>query len=624
MAVAESQSTPVKAAGVRWDLTAIHESAEAARTEMAETLAQAGSFRSRHLGRVAALDAPGLAHLLNELALLTDRIRADLTYSELRNAADSALPENQDLAAAADLAGIQFANLTRFFDLEWQAVPSERVAALVGSPQLAPLRHFLELLSARARHTLSAEVEEALAERSTAAVSAWQQLFGQTTSAITAAFALPGQEPQEHTIDELIVYRHHQDPAVRRAAVETLYGALAPWAPTLARAYDSLVGDRLVIDRLRHFVSSDGTPLPMQQANLANDLPDQVVDTLLDAVQSHYPLAQRYYRFKAGQLGAERLSYYDLLAPMGPVPVCSFPEGRELVLQALGRFSGAAAEILAQFFSQGLIDAEPRSGKRGGAFCESVASDRPAFVLLNYTDTRYDAEVLAHELGHGLHAVLAKRQQSPLAYETGMGLAEVASTFNELLLFDHLLAQEIDPGARRTLVCSRVERSFNTIFNQVSMARYEQRAYAAKQAGESLNSGRLGDFWVAEGTRYYGDAVDLPPGYRLGWSYIPHFIHTRFYTYSYAFALLTSLALYSRYLLDRAGFVPQYLSLLGAGGSQAPAALLLELGIDVSDPGWVEPAFQVVGSWIALAEAGEVASGAAAKGLQSPAAGPPP
>ena len=613
LTIAERATGPlVKAQGVRWDLSPIHRDADEARTALARLLVDAAEFQRRWQGRIASLDAVALAACLQDMGVLINRQHASLSYCQLRSYADSGLAENQDLQAVADRSSVQFANLTRFFELEWKLLDGARARASSAAPELANVRHFLERLTEEARHTLSAAEEQALAERSTAAEAAWQQLFDQTTSAITAEFAAGDEPATPHTIHELLVYQFDDRREVRQRALDTLHAAEEPWTPVLAKVYDSLVGDRLTMDRLRHFVSedSDRAPLPMQQANRANDLSDATVNTMIDAVEDHYPLAQRYFQLKARQLGLATLLTCDIYAPMGSTRTCDYDEGRQLVLDSVTTFSAEAAEILGRFFTESRIDAEPRPGKQGGAFCESVAQDRSAYVLLNYTDSVQDAQTLAHELGHGLHAALAQRQQSPFTFETGMAMAEVASTFNELLFFDHLMAHERDPEARRALLAARVERSFLTIFSQTMMARYEQLAYAAKSRGESLNPARLSGFWLQECRKYFGDSVTLGDGDGVTWAAIPHFNHTRFYTYSYAFAHLVSLALYARYQHDRTGFVPEYFKLLAAGGSEPPAALLAALGIDIEDPSWVEPPFGLISSWIDLAEA-TVAPGSA-------------
>jgi oligoendopeptidase F len=271
-------------------------------------------------------------------------------------------------------------------------------------------------------------------------------------------------------------------------------------------------------------------------------------------------------------------------------------------------FSPEAEQVLSRFFAERHIDAEPRRGKQEGAFCEAVARDQLPYVLLNFTGSHHDVQVLAHELGHGLHYALAQRRQSPLSFETGSAIAEVASTFTELLLLEHLLERERDSEARAALTSSWLENGFNTIFNQTVMTRYEQRSYAAKSNGESLNPERLSGLWIDEARKYFADTVEIPEGYRLGWSPIPHFISTRFYTYTYSFAQLVSLALYVRYRQNREAFVPKYLEFLEAGGSKSPAELLLPMGLDIADSAWVGPAFDLIGSWIddaATASTGE-------------------
>ena len=242
-----------------------------------------------------------------------------------------------------------------------------------------------------------------------------------------------------------------------------------------------------------------------------------------------------------------------------------YPEARGVIDASFGRFSPRIADIAGGFFDEHRIDAEPRSGKRGGAFCASVAQDASPYVLMNFTDRMDDVMTLAHELGHGMHFTLSAERQTALSMGTGLALAEVPSTFAELLAFDHLLDTETDPVTRRALISERVEGSFATVFRQTVLTRYEQRAYALRGEGGTLTADRLSEIWFEENAKYYGDSVGLPDRYRLGWSYIPHFIHTRFYTYAYVFAHLSTLALYARYREAGADFVEGYIDFLSAG-----------------------------------------------------------
>ncbi len=595
----------VKANGVRWNLDHLHKNAAEARAALADELRAAAAFQTRYQGKVGGLDAVGIATAMRELGEICNHFGATAGYISLRTSTDSRLAENKDLETALDRAGVEFSNSLRFFELEWKALPSQRAADLAKSPALRRDQHYLEQLTEEASHTLSADKEEALAERSTSAVSAWQSLFGETLSAISVPFD-PGTGATPHTIDELLAYVHDGRPDVRRRALDTVYAALEPWTPVLAKCYDSLVGDRLAMDRMRHYVTPepDSKAAPMQPANRSNDLDDAVVDTMIGAVENHYPTAQRYFRLKAKLMGQPKLHLADQYAPLGASPKSDFNEARDLVLGSMRRFSSRVEAILRDFFTDRRIDAEPRQGKRGGAFCSGVAQDRKPMVLMNFTDTIQDAETLAHELGHGLHFTLAAKKQSPFSCDTGMAMAEVASTFNEMVLFDTLLKREKDPTALRALVSSRIEESCATIFRQTMMARYEQLAYAAKEGGQALDGDRLSAFWLTQNQKYYGNTMELPAGYKMGWSYIPHFIDTRFYTYSYSFAHLASLALYAKYQSEGPAFVPKYLAMLEAGGSKSPAELLGAMGIDITDPQWVEPAFAQIDRWIDLAETG--------------------
>ena len=279
-----------------------------------------------------------------------------------------------------------------------------------------------------------------------------------------------------------------------------------------------------------------------------------------------------------------------------------WPEARTIIDSSFRAFSPRIGDIADGFFADQRIDAEPRTGKRGGAFCASVAQDAQPFMLMNYTDRMDDVMTLAHELGHGMHFTLAAERQTALSFHTGLALAEVPSTFAEMIAFDHLLANEADEATRTALVCERVEGSFATVFRQTVLARYEQEAYRQRGEGTTLTDDRLSTIWWDQNAAYYGDAVEMPEGYRLGWSYIPHFISTRFYTYAYVFAHLVTLALYAQYRAQGEEFVPKYLDFLAAGGSASPADLLRPLGVDLDNPACWEPGFAEMERMVARAE----------------------
>lgn len=589
--------TGPRAAGIHWDLTPLVADAGEARRLLDEGLERARAFEGRYRGALAEIDAAGLAEALAELAEIDNELSRVSSYVNLRESVDVTSQENKDLSAAVDRALVEAANALRFFDLEWIALPEERARQLHDAPEVARDRHYLMALRRFAPHTLSEPEERMLAERGPAAVSAWQTLFGRITSTLEAPFDA-GEGPEPHTIDRLLAHVRDPDRDLRRRALETLYEALDPHADTLAHSYDTLVGDRLAMDRLRSYAS------PMDPTHLRNELPGEVVDGMLDAVERHYPIAHRWFRVKAGILGLDRLELHDQYAPIGEFRPVDYPEARRLIDESFGRFSPRVATLAGGFFDERRIDAEPRAGKRGGAFCAPVAQDASPYVLMNFTDRMDDVMTLAHELGHGMHFALASERQTALSAGTGIALAEVPSTFAELLAFDHLMATESDPATRRALVSERVEGSFATVFRQTVLTRYEQRAYALRDGGGTLTPERLSDIWFEENAKYYGDALLLPGGYRLGWSYIPHFISTRFYTYAYVFAHLATLALYARYRERGAAFVDDYIDFLAAGGSMSPAELLGGLGVDLDDPGVWEPGFAEMERMVEVAEAG--------------------
>jgi oligoendopeptidase F len=586
-----------RAAGVHWDLSPLLADADEARRRLDEGLARARRFEGRYRGTLATMDPPGLAEALAELSAIDNELSRVGSYAHLREAVDVTSQENKDLSAAVDRGMVEASNALRFFDLEWIALPEGTAQALYDAPEVSRDRHYLVALRRFAPHTLSEPEERMLAERGPAAVSAWQTLFGQITSTLEVPFdAGEGEEP--HTIDRLLAHVRDPDRDLRRRALEALYEGLEPHADTLAHTYDTLVADRLAMDKLRGYAH------PMDPTHLRNELPGPVVAGMLDAVERHYGLAHRWFRVKAGILGLDRLELHDQYAPIGEGRAVDYPEARRLIEVSFGRFSGRVRDIAGGFFDERRIDAEPRSGKRGGAFCAPVAQDASPYVLMNFTDRMDDVMTLAHELGHGMHFHLASEEQTALSAGTGLALAEVPSTFAELLAFDHLMDVETDAPTRRALVSERVEGSFATVFRQTVLTRYEQRAYAMRHEGGTLTPDRLGEIWLEENRKYYGDSLGLPEGYRLGWSYIPHFISTRFYTYAYVFAHLSTLALYARYRELGAGFVDDYIAFLAAGGSKSPVELLGVLGVDLDDPDVWEPGFREMERMVEAAEGG--------------------
>jgi oligoendopeptidase F len=318
---------------------------------------------------------------------------------------------------------------------------------------------------------------------------------------------------------------------------------------------------------------------------------------MMEVTEANYGIAHDYFRLKASLLRLPRIVLYDQYAPVGrELTPFNFAQAQQVILDAFGAFTPVFRDIANEFFAKRWIDAEIRKGKRGGAFCASPSPQLHPYILCNYTDNLRDVMTVAHELGHGLHGTLSQKQ-SFLNYDTPLTTAETASVFSEMLVFDYLVERQNDPQVRVALIAGKIEDTFATVFRQNVLTRFEQAVFSKRQAGR-LTPQAIGNLWIKSNEKYYGDAVEMPEGYSWGWSYIPHFIHTRFYCYSYVFGELLVLSLYRMYREQGKDFVARYLALLEAGGSDSPEALLRPLGVDFHDPEFWQKGFDEIRSLV--------------------------
>jgi oligoendopeptidase F len=589
-------SSSLSAAGVRWDLSDLEPDAEQARRDWDELLARARDFAERRRGTIGAAGPQALGELLDELDELSQDISRVHFYATAREHTEATDPETNDLATLARDRAADLESTLLFVELEWLALEDAEAEALLGAAELEPYAHRLRVAREEKPYVLPEGEEQALNARRPA-ISAWESLHGRELATLTVEFD-GGDGPEPHTIDRLLSYVHHPDRELRLAALDVLYDALEGVADVQAACYDALVGDRLSIDRLR------GVPDAMWPTNQRNELDGDVVEAMMAAVEEHHPLGRRWFVRKAGLLGLDRLQLADQYAPVGSDRRVEWAEAIEMVDSSLGDFEPRLAEIFRICLERGHIDAEPRPGKVGGAYCNSVSKSVLPFVLLNYTDQLRDVVTLAHEFGHAVHGTLSLERQAYRAYHTGLALAEVPSTFAQLLAVERLIDAEEDPATRAMLLADRAESAMASIFRQTMMARFEQRAYEARGEGKGLTRDRLSEMWIEANVAYYADSLELPEGYRLGWSYIPHFIHVRFYTYAYAFAHLVAFSLLARYREDPERFTPAYLDFLASGSSRSPQELLDPLGVDLRNPQTWADAFAEFDRCVAEAEAG--------------------
>jgi oligoendopeptidase F len=560
---------------IRWELGDLCADTDEARGHWNDFVERAQDIASRYRGRVGELDAAGLRALFDELDDLEQDISRLQVYSYLRLSMAATDVDANDLATYTRERASDVENALVFVGLEWIAVDDDRAEELLAGEELAPYAHKLRVERLEKPYVLSEPEEQALNARRPV-VQAWQSLHDRQVSTMEIPFdAGDGEGATPHGVSQLLSYLYRPERELRLRAIDTLYKGLEPRADVLAASYDALVGDRLTTDKLRGFAH------PMQPTNMSNELDDETVEAMLTVIEESYPIAQRWFRAKAKLLGLEKLSLADQYAPIGDPRRFTWDEAVDLVDSSYTRFSPRLAEIFRACVDAGHVDVLPRQGKATGAYCTAVSKEILPYVLMNFTNRLRDVSTLAHEFGHATHNVLSLEAQTWRSHRVGLSMAEVPSTFAQSIADDYLLENETDTGTRAALAADRLENAFAAIFRQTLLARFEQRAYGVRGDGRSLAAERLNELWWEENGKYYGDALEMPDGYRLGWSYIPHFIHVRFYTYAYSFAQLVALLLYRRYREEGESFAPKYLDFLRAGGSSSPADLVAPFGLDL-------------------------------------------
>ena len=585
------------AAGVRWDLSDLYAGPDdpAIEADLDRCLAEARRFAEAHRGRVAELDAPGLARAVAEYEALSEPMWKTSSYASLLFAADTGVPRHGALLQRVQERGSEIRNELVFFELEWVAADDARARALLDDPALAPRRHLLESMRRYKPHVLSEPEERLLDETANTGHRAFSRLFDELFGAARFSIELPAGE-QELSEEEALALLYDPDRETRRAASRGLTEGLKAQSRSVGFVFNTLVQDKAVQDRLRRYED------PMASRNLANEIDDASVTALLDACVARYPLVARYYALKQRLLGLERLYEWDRYAPLeGPEGTRSFDEARRIVLDAYADFAPELAEVAGRFFERRWIDAELRPGKRGGAFSASTVPSAHPYVMLNYTGQLRDVMTVAHELGHGVHQWLA-RERGLFEQSTPLTTAETASVFGEMLVFRRLLGEEDDPAVRLALVCGKLEDSFATVFRQVAMTRFEQALHAARRDEGELPLDRVNELWMETNRPMFGDSVELTEDYAWWWLYIPHFVHSPFYCYAYAFGELLVLALVRRYDAEGEAFVPRYLELLRAGGAEAPPALVGRVGLDITDPAFWDGGLALLEDMVAEAE----------------------
>ena len=559
---------------VAWDLSDLYAGPDdpALDEHLAEAERGAAAFRERYHGQVGELDATRLAEAVAEHERI-DSIGARIgTFAYLRFATNMADPERGALLARIQEKGAQLQTQLLFFGLEWAALEDGHAEELLASPELEQWRHHLRSLRKFRPYLLTEPEERIVTEKSVTGSSAWSRFYSEQLSAIRVEL-----DGGRLSLEEAMSRLYSPDREVRSETAAAVTEALEPGLRTRTYALNTILLDHATEDRLR------GYPTWVSARNLANETTDEAVQALVDATVARYDLVQRYYRLKARLLGLERLAHWDRMAPLTSDDAKTpWPEARRIVVDAYAGFSAEAGEIVDRFFTESWIDAPPRADKSNGAFCATTVPGVHPFILLNYTGEKRSILTLAHELGHGLHGVLAQ----PLGLynsDTPLTTAETASVFGEALTFKVLLAAEDDPRGRLDLLTRRIEDAIATVFRQIAMNRFEERIHTERRTAGEIAPDRFGELWLETQGAVFGNAVETD-GYRSWWSYVGHFAAVPGYVYAYAYGFLFALSVFRAWEREGDALVEPYLDLLRAGGSRPPEELARMVGLDLTDP----------------------------------------
>ena len=587
----ESAESDLTASDVRWELDELlgDSTVEQMLDRSGELVDELATAR----GTIADLSASELAGLMRRSAELEELLGRVGNYVMLRFSEDTADPQRGAEMMLVEERSTAMATKLVFFELEWAELSDERVEELLADPELDFCAHHLRNMRRYRPHLLSEPEEKLLTEKSVSGAGAWVRLFDELTSALTVELpgplvGQPGEQSATVGLEAGLSLLQHPDREARATAAEAVTASLAPGLRTRAFVYNTLLLDKSVDDRLRGYDSW------VSSRNLSNEATDESVQALIDAVVNRYDIAQRWYTAKAQVLGLDRLSDYDRMASVASdESSITWSSARRLVLDAYGSFSPELADVARRFFDENWIDAPSGDGKRPGAFCAYTVPSHHPYVLLNWTSRNRDVLTLAHELGHGLHAYLA-RDQGVFHQSTPLTLAETASVFGEAVTNNALLEDLTDPNDRFSLLASTLEDSIATVFRQVAMNRFEHAVHTERRDAGELSVERFGELWGDTQGAVLGDSVELTEGYHTWWSYIPHFIATPGYVYAYAYGQLLALSVYARYTERGDDFVPAYLQLLRAGGSLPPEELGSIVDCDLADPGFWDAGLDIV------------------------------
>ncbi|MGE4046132.1 MAG: M3 family oligoendopeptidase [Acetobacteraceae bacterium] len=590
-----SQAMPAAEALPAWDLSDLYPSPDspAVQADLERAEKQAKAFAAAYGGKLAGLTGAALGAAIAEFERIEEVLGRLASYAGLQFAGDSTDPVVGRFYQTVNERVTAISSDLIFFTLELNRLDDATLADKLTDPALARYRPWLRDLRVFRPHQLNDDLERLLHEKEITGHSAWNRLFDETIAGMRIQI---GNEAL--TVSSALNRLSDRDRSVREAAGKAIGAAFTDNLRLFSLVTNTLAKDKEIVDTWRHYAR------PGSYRNRSNMVEDEVVDALVTAVRDAYPrLAHRYYAMKARWLGLPKLMHWDRNAPLPDDDdrKIEWQEARERVLTAYNAFSPDLAALGRKFFEQPWIDARLKPGKASGAFAHPTVPSAHPYLLLNYHGRTRDVMTLAHELGHGVHQILAGGQ-GYLMSGTPLTLAETASVFGEMLTFRALL-DSATPQQRRIMLASKVEDMLNTVVRQIAFYRFETLLHDERRSGELLPE-RIGELWMQVQTESLGPAFEFTPEYNVFWAYIPHFIHSPFYVYAYAFGDCLVNALYAVFQNGHPGFQAKYLDMLRAGGTKRHKELLAPFGLDASDPAFWTRGLNIISGFIDELEAG--------------------
>jgi oligoendopeptidase F len=549
---------------------------------------ECSAFATLYKGNLSVLSGEKLASSLKAYEGLSDTLGRIGSYAQLYYVGDTTDSARAKFYGDINAKLTELSTALLFYELEFNLLDDTKLAVAMKVPALAHYKPWIDNLRMEKPYQLDAKLEQLFLEKSQTGAGAFNRLFDETMAALT--FEVNGETLR---LEPTLNLMQSPDEAKRKAGAEALAKTFGANVKLFTLITNTLAKDKSISDQWRGFKDI------ADARHLSNRVEPEVVAALTAAVEAAYPkLSHRYYRMKAKWMGKDKLMHWDRNAPLPQEDTreITWPAAKDMVLSAYGEFSPEMAEIAKQFFDKKWIDAPARPGKSPGAFAHPTVPSAHPYVLLNYQGKSRDVMTLAHELGHGVHQVLAARQGALMA-STPLTLAETASVFGEMLTFQRLLKAADDPAKRKIMLASKVEDMLNTVVRQIAFYTFERRLHTARKDGE-LTPDQINAIWMSVQTESLGDAIEFGPGYDVFWTYIPHFIHSPFYVYAYAFGDCLVNSLYARYQESSDGFQDKYFEMLKAGGTKHHSELLKPFGLDATDPKFWQKGLDVISGMI--------------------------